>query len=89
MKRREESRKVLDVEVERWSKMSCDQLIDELHEEKNYTVEVGSKEYQVEVQILENTAEYVHVSLGVDDGSLLMSIVPVTQSFIRQKVDSD
>jgi hypothetical protein len=89
MTRRDESRRVLDAEVDRWSKKSCDELIAELHKDQNYTVEVGEKEYQVEVQILENTMEYVHVGLGVDDGSLPMSIVPVTLSFIRQKVDSD
>jgi hypothetical protein len=89
MSRRDEWRKVLDAETERWSAKSCEQLIAELHEEQNYTVEVGSKQYQVEVQLLENTKEYVHVMLGVDDGSLPWSIVPVSTSFIRHKDNSD
>jgi len=89
MARRDEWREVLNAEAERWSKKSCDQLIDELREGQTYAVQVGAKEYQVEIEILENTTEYVHVGLGVDDGSLPMSIVPVVQSFIRQKVDSD
>ena len=91
MGRRDEWRKVLDAETERWSAKSCEQLIAELHEheEQNYEVVVDSKKYQVEVQLLENTKEYVHVMLGVDDGSLPWSIVPVSTSFIRQKDKTD
>jgi hypothetical protein len=89
MSRRDEWRKVLDAETERWSRKSCEQLIAELHEVQCYTVEVESKKYQVEVEILENTKKYVHVMLGVDDGSLPWSICPVTRTFIRQKDKSD
>jgi hypothetical protein len=89
MNRREEWRKVLDAETERWSGKSCEQLIAELHEEQNYAVEIDSRLYQVEVQLLENTNRYVHVALAVDDGSLPSSIVPVSGSFIRQKDSSN
>ncbi|MGA2087226.1 MAG: hypothetical protein ABSG60_17095 [Terracidiphilus sp.] len=85
MSRREEWRKVLDAETERWSEKSCEQLITELREVRCYEVEVDSKHFQVEVQLLENTNEYVHVSVDVDDGSLPWSIFPVSQTFIRQK----
>lgn len=88
MNRREEWKKVLDAETERWSGKSCDQLIAELHEVQAYTVEAGSKEYQVEVEILENTQEYVHVALGVDDGSFPSYIHPESRSFIRRKNES-
>ena len=89
MSRRDEWRKVLDTETERWSGKSCEQLIAELQEVQCYTVEVESKKYQVEVEILENTKEYIHVMLGVDDGSLPWSIFPVSRSFIRQKGGSN
>jgi hypothetical protein len=87
MSRREEWREVLDAETERWSGKPCEQLLDELHEheEQNYEVIVDSKRYQVEVQFLENTEEYIHVALGVDDGSLPWSIWPVSRAFIRHK----
>jgi hypothetical protein len=85
MSRRDEWKMVLDAETERWSGMCCEQLMSELHEGRCYQIEVRSKQYQVEVEILENTGEYLHVALTVDDGSLPMSIVPVTRSFIRQK----
>ena len=85
MSRREEWRKVLASEIERWSGKSFEQLISELRELQAYEVELDGREYQVEVEILENTADYLHVAVAVDDGSLPASIVPVTDSFICQK----
>ena len=64
MKRRELWRAVLDVEVKRWSEKSYDQLRAELAEMKNYVVEFSSKQYEVEVDLLENT----------EDTSTLMSV---------------
>jgi hypothetical protein len=89
MSRRAEWQKILDTEVARWSGMSWEQLVTELHEVRAYQVEVESKQYQVEVQLLENTADYVHVVVGVDDGVLPRSIVPLTHSFIRQKGEAN
>jgi hypothetical protein len=88
MGRREEGRKVLDSEVKRWSAMSCDQLASELRDQQSYQVEFDSKQYQVEVQLLENTEQYLHVMVGVDDGSLPASLLPLTETFIRQKAGS-
>ena len=85
MGRREEWRKVLDSEVRRWSAMGCEQLISELRDLQAYEVELDSKKYQVEVEVLENTAEYVHVMVAVDDGSLLASISPLSHTFICAK----
>jgi hypothetical protein len=85
MSRRAEWRRVLDAETNRWSLMSCECLIAELHDVRAYVVEVDSKQYQVEVQLMENTNAYVHVLVAVDDGSLPWSIVPLTKTFICQK----
>jgi hypothetical protein len=82
MSRREEWRKVLDSEVQRWSAMSRDQLVSELHNLQAYEVEFDSKKYQVEVELLEKTGKYVHVMVAVDDGSLPASISPLTGTFI-------
>jgi hypothetical protein len=82
---RAEWQRILNAETTRWSSMSCEDLIAELHDVQAYVVEVDSKQYQVEVQLLENTNAYVHVLVAVDDGSLPSSIVPLTRSFIRQK----
>lgn len=76
---------MLDQEVQRWSAKPCEQLLSELRDIEAYEVEVDSKTYQVEVEILENTDEYVHVMVAVDDGSLPASIAPSTATFITTK----
>ena len=86
MSRREEWRKVLDSEVKRWSAMSCDQLVSELPDGlEEYQLEFESKQYNVEVELLENTEQYLHVVVAVDDGSLPASISPLCHSLIRHK----
>jgi hypothetical protein len=81
MERREEWRKVLDSEVRRWSDIPCEQLISELHDLQAYEVQVDSNTYQLEVELLENTDDYVLVMVAVDDGSLPASISPLTHTF--------
>jgi hypothetical protein len=85
MKRRERWRAVLDAELGRWSHKSYDQLRTELAEMQDYAVQFAAKLYQVEVQLVENTDDYVHVAIGVDDGSLRWSIWPVGADFIRKR----
>ena len=85
MHRPEEWQEVLDSEVKRWSAMSCEQLVSRLRDEQTYEVELASKQYQVEVELLENNEKYLQVMVAVDDGSLPASIFPLTHTFIRQK----
>jgi hypothetical protein len=85
MNRRLEWRKVLDAELKLWSAKSCQELVSELSELRAYQLEMDSQPYQVEVELLENTAEYVHVSVSVDDGSLPSSLVPLSESFTKRK----
>jgi hypothetical protein len=69
MKNGDNSRTVLDVEFKRWSAMSCADLLSRLSaEEQTYEVEFESRNYQVEVKMLENTHSYIHVAVAVDDG---------------------
>jgi len=53
MDRRQNWRKVLDLEVQRWSALPCDRLLSELSEIKAYEIEYEAKTYRVEVEILE------------------------------------
>ena len=85
MSRRNEWRTVLGAEVRRWSSIPYDQLILELRAPAVYEVELDSKMYQVEVEILSETDRWVQVIVAVDDGTLPASIVPVTDVFICQK----
>ena len=86
VRRRERWRSVLELEVQRWSAHSYEFLIDALLELDNYTVERDSRTYQVEVQLLETTDAYVHVSVSVDDGKLPASLVPATATFVVKRV---
>ena len=79
---------MLDSEVRRWSAVAWEQLISELQDLQAYEVELDSKKYQVEVELVENTDKYVHVMVAVDDGSLPASVLPVTHSFIRNRPPS-
>jgi hypothetical protein len=74
--------------MQRWSAFPCDELVSRLDETKVYVVEAESGEYQVEIEILENTPEYVHVALSVDDGSLPASLSPASDSFIVKRPHS-
>jgi hypothetical protein len=85
MKRRDRWHKVLNEEVERWSKKSSAELRTEVKNGIQYEVELESITHQVEIEILEATADYVHVSIAVDDGTLPWSIFPASASFVRKR----
>lgn len=52
---------------------------------QSYEVEFESNKYQVELQILENTDNYIHVGVAVDDGHLWRAMRPLSSSFICRK----
>lgn len=85
MSRRDEWRPVLAAEVKRRSSMPLDQVIEELRENQAYEVSFGSKKYQVEAEIVENTDSYIHISVAVDDGRLPWALVPVCEGVILRK----
>lgn len=86
MNRRERWRVVLDAQLKRWQALSADQLLTELVDSPHvYEVKFESDNYQVEVELLEDTPEFVHVIIAVDDGSLPASISPVSASFLTKK----
>ena len=87
-KRREEWARVLEIEKRRWSAKSWAELVSDLADGQQYEVEFESKRYQVEVELLENTAQYLHVIVAVDDGSLPASIHPLSATFLRYKDDA-
>ena len=76
---------VLDIEVKRWSDMSVDELTSRLTDLRNYQLERGGIVYQFEVQLLENTDDYVHIDVSVDDGRLPYSLRPLGTDFIKKK----
>jgi hypothetical protein len=65
--------------------MSCCDLISKLHDRETYEVELASRKYQVDVELLENSEDYIQIIVAVDDGSLPALLFPLTQIFIRKK----
>jgi len=53
MKRREQWRPVLEAEMKRWSAKPVQQLLYELKDVQAYQVNFNSKDYTVEVQLLD------------------------------------
>lgn len=82
---REQWRPVLEAEMRRWSAMSPAQLVSQLADVRTYEVAFESRRYRVEVQVLENTDSYVHVSVAVDNGHLWRAMRPLSSSFICRK----
>ena len=69
MRKREKLRDILVAEISRWSAMPYDELISQLQSECVYQVESESTQFHLDVQVLENTDEYVHVMVGIHDST--------------------
>jgi hypothetical protein len=86
---REEWNRVPVVELEQWTAKPWPQLLRDMADGNvAYEVAHDSKTYQVEAYLLENTPEYLHVSVAVDEGSLPESIRPASKSFICRKTNA-
>lgn len=68
--------------------MSPDDVLSELRTRDVYEVIAESKLYQVEVELLEDTPEYLHVMIAVDDGTLPASIHPEIKTFLCRKAQT-
>ena len=68
-------------ELDHWSAKSYEALASELQDVVAYSVGEEPGCYQVEVVELERKPEYIHVSIGVDDGGW-RAFVPLSTSFI-------
>jgi len=86
MGRRQEWRVVLESEVQRWSELDFESLVEAVGDVESYTVERGAKVYQVEVQMLRKTDSEAHVFISVDDGSLPESLAPASATFVVRRV---
>jgi hypothetical protein len=85
MNHRDEWRPILEAEVKRWSAKSTQQLLSDLEDEHVYQLTFDGTEYNIEVSLLENTDQYIHVLVSVDDGRLPASFRPLSDSIIRRK----
>ena len=80
--KREDLRVYVEREVARWSAKSYDTLRQELRE-GNYTECEPGAEYHLEVDLLENREDYVHVSVGICSEQVRWSCFhPLSASFV-------
>jgi hypothetical protein len=78
---KDQLRRLLNQEVDRWAAKPFDTLATELKESVDYEVEFEGSQCQVEVMLLESR-EYLNVCVSVDDGSLLRATFPLNHNFI-------
>jgi hypothetical protein len=82
---REGCRPVLEAQVRRWSQIPWEQLPGLLQDSQAYEVTFGTKKYQVEVALLDDTDAHIHFSVAVDDGVLPRAMLPLSQSVVLSK----
>jgi hypothetical protein len=71
----------LEHELDEWTMTPFDELKAKLKDVCAYERGEPPNQYQVEVQLLESTPEYVHVWIGVDSGTL-RAFKPLSASFL-------
>ncbi len=79
--KREDLRRYLEREIEKWSAKSYESLREEL-KDGNYA-DCETKEYHLEVDLLEDRADYVNVSVAVCSEKVRWSCFhPLSRSFL-------
>lgn len=81
---RDELQECLRAELVKWSAIPLSELESRIRANGVYEVKSPGGDYQVEVQVLENTPDYLHVSVAVDGGGL-SAFKPLTGSFIAYR----
>lgn len=76
---------LLSAEMQAWARKSIDQVITELSESQGYERGIDDLWHQFEVGLLENTPDYIHVGISVDDGSAEYARSPISSSFIMHR----
>lgn len=75
-------RQVLGRELAAWSALTCQELRERVPGGLSYETGAGAGRVQVELEILEDEPEYVHVCVTVSDLSTPLAKQPVSSSFI-------
>lgn len=75
-------RELLSEEAMVWAERPYEDIVADLSETRKYKRGAGDTEHTFEVKALESTSEYIHVSLSVDDGSLIWSLAPPTMNLL-------
>ena len=78
---------LLEREAGKWESKPWGAIIAELQEVQAYRVgaESALQDYQIEVELLEVTEDYVQVMIAIDDGTLSGGLRPLTRTLIIRK----
>ena len=75
-------KELLSAELQIWARKPFAQLVAELSDVQGYERGADDCWHQFEVMLVENTPEYIHVLISVDDGSIRWACSPITSGFI-------
>ena len=81
MMKKEELEKVLSLEIDAWADKPYEELT-QMRKPHCYSTDVDGISFNVEVQVLHVTSEYVQLSIAVDDGSGRWATCPVAKSML-------
>jgi len=79
---KEEFKQLLLSEKKKYISKSFEELIS-MKEPVTYEIEIRGQKCQVEVFILERNAQYVQVSVNIDDFKFPKVIMPLSESFVK------
>lgn len=65
-----------------WAERSPADIVADLAKPHVYQRGEGDGWHELEIRLLEATDEYIHVQTSVHDGSLVLSLKPITSSFL-------
>ena len=75
-------RALLAQETSDWAERSPADIVADLTKPQIYARGEGDNWHEFEIVLLEATDEYIHVKTSVHDGSLALSLKPITSSFL-------
>jgi hypothetical protein len=78
----QELQALLSAELKAWAKKPLAQIVAELSDVQGYERGADDRWHQFEVMLVENTPEYIHVLISVDDGSISWACSPITSGFM-------
>ena len=75
-------RELLSQETLAWAEKAPADIVAELAKPQTYRRGTGDTWHEIEVMLVEATADYNHVKTSIHDGSLVWALKPISSSFL-------